>query len=569
MASGSTGNTPGAGSGNSNATGGKSNATGAGGSNSTSGSTGDPTGGTGTGATGTGATGAGAAGPTACVPGVSATSQLPKLTNLQYENTVRDLFEIASAPTSSLAPDSIGAVDERSWQGYKDTADAIVAQVMGDAAAKGRVFTCTTQDAACMDQVVTNFGQRAFRRPVTDAEKGRFMAMFNDAANITETGSWDEISTLILKSFLISPSFLVRAETASQTPDASNANLYPLTSYEVASRLSYMLWDTMPDTELFQAAASDALTTKEGILAQAQRMLTSGKAHSKVATFHEQYMKMGNGTRWSEVLRDPARYPGFTADMVPLLSESTAKFFDSVVFESNGSFQDLLTLPKAFINDKLAPLYGLQAGSYGSELSLQSVDENRPGVFTQVGFLAVNAAYARTSPILRGAFLQKEVLCTVLGSPPADAQSATVPTSGSTNRENMDSMTAAPECKGCHHNYINPTGFALESFDPVGAWQTEEMDTGAAIDTNATVLIGEKEVAVTGPKDLMTAIAASPEAQRCYAQKWVQFAYERSATAQDVCTVDAMAAKLTAGGYTVLDLVTDLTQSDSFRIRAQ
>jgi hypothetical protein len=500
---------------------------------------------------------------------VPSTSQIPRLTNLQYENTVRDLFQINATPSSVLAPDSVGAVDERTWQGYKDAAEAVVAQVMGDAAAKSRVFTCTTQDAACMDQVVTEFGQRAFRRPVNADEKARFMALFNDAAAITETGTWDEISAVILKSFLMSPSFLMRAETASQTPDATNPNLYPLTSYEVASRLSYMLWDTMPDQALFAAAAANTLTTPAAILAEAQRMLQSEKARSKVAAFHQQYMHMGAGTRWVDVQRDPERYPNFTADMVPMLTESTARFFDSVVFDSQGTFQDLLLLPKAFVNAKLAPLYGLPAANFGTDMTLTDVDAGRPGVFTQVGFLAVNSAFARTSPILRGAFIQKEVLCTQFGAPPDNAQSAPVPTSGATNRENMDAMTAAPDCRGCHHSYINPTGFALEAFDPVGAWQTEELDTGAAINTNAVVLIGEREVSVTGPSDLMTAIANSPEAQRCYAKKWVQYAYERSATAQDQCTVDQMASKLTAGGYTVLDLITDLTQSESFRIRSQ
>jgi hypothetical protein len=566
-ASNGSGSTPGMGTGSTSGSG-SSLPTGSGGSSNTAGSNGNPTGsgGTGSGATGSGATGSGATGPT-CQPGVPATSQIPRLTNLQYDNTIRDLFQISATPSSVLAPDSVGAVDERTWQGYKDAADAVATQVMGDAAAKGRVFSCATQDAACMDQVVNDFGQRAFRRPLSADEKARFRALFDDAANITETGSWDEISSVVLKAFLMSPSFLLRAETASQTP--SNANQYPLTSYEVASRLSYMLWDTMPDPDLFAAAASDSLTTPAGILTQAQRMLQSDKARTKVATFHQTYMHMGGGSRWIDVQRDPERYPDFTDDMVPMLSEATAKFFDAMVFDSKVSFQDLLLAPKAFVNAKLAPLYDLPAGNFGAELALTDVDANRPGVFTQVGFLAVNSAFARTSPILRGAFLQKEVLCTQFGSPPDNAQSAPVPTGGQTNRENMDNMTAAPDCVGCHHTFINPTGFALESFDAVGAWQTNELDTGAAIDTNAVVVVGAKEVPVTGPKDLMTAIANSPEAQRCYAKKWVQFAYERSATAEDLCTVDNMAAKLTAGGYTVLDLITDLTQSDSFRIRAQ
>jgi hypothetical protein len=466
-----------------------------------------------------------------------------------------------------LAPDSVGSVDERTWEGYKSAADAVVAQVMADPAAKARVIPCTTQDAACIGQVIDQFGQLVFRRPVAAPEKDRFLAMFNQGAEITENGSFDEIAALILKSFLISPSFLTRAETA-QTADSINAANFVLSSYEVASRLSYMLWDSMPDAELFTAAASDALKTPAQILTQAERMLTNPKARAKVAAFHDQYLHIGGGTRWAEVERDANKYPLFTQAMVPMLAQSTQRFLDYVVFEAKGTFQDIVTRPSAFVNATLAPLYDLDPSGFGPDLTLTNLGAKRPGVFTQVGFLTVNSAFGRSSPILRGAFLQKDVLCTHFDAPPANAQTTPVPTTGKTNRENTDALTAGPDCTGCHTAYINPVGYALESYDAIGKWQTNELDTGAAIDTSATVILGDAEVNVTGPEELMAAIAASPYAQHCYASKWVQFAYQRSLTPQDACTVDAMTQRLTTGGYTVQNLITDLTQSESFRLRA-
>jgi hypothetical protein len=193
----------------------------------------------------------------------------------------------------------------------------------------------------------------------------------------------------------------------------------------------------------------------------------------------------------------------------------------------------------------------------------------RSGVFTRAGFLTAYALYNRPSAILRGAFLQKEVLCTELGSPPANAESTPLPTAGlATNRERTDAQTASGECAGCHHNYINPTGFAMEAYDAIGAFQTTEKDTGAQITTVSTVPVGQTLVDVTGPVDLMKAIAASPEAKACYAKHWVEFAYERPLAEEDRCTVENMAAKLTQADYKVINLVADLTQSQSFRNRA-
>jgi 2-keto-3-deoxy-L-rhamnonate aldolase RhmA len=156
-----------------------------------------------------------------------------------------------------------------------------------------------------------------------------------------------------------------------------------------------------------------------------------------------------------------------------------------------------------------------------------------------------------------------------MGSPPPGAEGTPQPTEGlATNRERTDAQTAGVDCAGCHHGIINPTGYAMEAFDAIGAYQTVEKDTMAAINTAATVPMGDIDVDVLGPADLMKALAASPAAQRCYAKKWVQHAFERTINANDSCTVDTMAQKLTAGGYTIKALIADLTQSQTFRYRA-
>jgi hypothetical protein len=467
-----------------------------------------------------------------------------------------------------LAPDTAGSVDQRAWDGYKAAADAVATQIMSTPAARSRVIPCTPSGdgAACAQQLISTFGPRAFRRPLTETEIARFNAIYTNRATNTAMGTFDEAAQLIIRSFLLSPSFLTRAE---MTGTAEATGLIPLNGYEVATRLSYLLWSSMPDEALFAAAAANELGTEEQILAQAQRMLQDPKARSMVGAFHEKYAHMGAGTRYEVIQRDEVLYPTFTQEMVPLLSEEMARFFDHIVFGVNGTFRDIMTSPVAFVNSTLAPLYGLSASTYGADLTAVNLDPaERPGMLTRAGFLTAYSLFNRPSAILRGAFVQKDILCTTIGTPPPDAEGTPLPTEGLlTNRERTEAQTAADACAGCHHGLINPTGYAFESFDAIGAWQTNEKDTNAPITTAASVPVGANVVEVAGAFDLVNAIADSPEAQRCYAQRWVQFAYARDLNSADTCTVQTLATNLTRDGYTVQNLIADLTQAQSFRYR--
>ncbi|WP_437521381.1 DUF1592 domain-containing protein [Sorangium sp. So ce726] len=527
--------------------------------------------GSGAGAGGNGSAGGGpGVEPTECIPGIPQTSALPRLTRAQYDNTIRDLVGIDTQPSSMLAPDGVGSVDQRAWDGYKTAAATVAAAVMADAKARAKTIPCTPagDGTACANQLIDTLGRRAFRRPLTDEERGLFQALYTRRQALTPTGSFEDGAQLIIEGFLLSPSFLMRAEI-SEKPEGE---YFVLNSHEVASRLSYLIWGTMPDDALFAAADADALQTPEQILAQAQRMLADPKSRGMVKAFHELYLHMGPGTRWSDIQRDPAAFPDFKASMIPLLSEETDRFIEHVVFDQAGTFQDLVTTPVGFVNASLAPLYGLDPADFnGAALVPVELDPTqRSGLFTRLGFLVSHSGYDRTSPILRGAFLQKEVLCAAIPPPPPMVEGTPLPTDANltTNRARVDAQTAGDSCKFCHHTYINPAGFAFESYDAVGAYQQTESFSGAPIDTRVDVGVGEDVVAVDGPVALSEAIASSPEAQKCYVQKWVSFAYQRELNNEDSCTVDELTAKLTQGGYTVLDLIADLTQSQSFRVRA-
>ncbi|WP_437588593.1 DUF1592 domain-containing protein [Sorangium sp. So ce1000] len=508
--------------------------------------------------------------PTVCVPGIPQTSALPRLTRAQYDNTIRDLVGIDNQPSSMLAPDGVGSVDQRAWDGYKTAAATVAASVMADPRARAKTIPCTPDGdgTACAQQLIDTLGRRAFRRPLTDEERGLFQALYARRKALTPTGSFDDGAQLIIEGFLVSPSFLMRAEIS----EKAEGEYFALNSHEVASRLSYLIWGSMPDDALFAAADADALQTPEQILAQARRMLADPKSRGMVKAFHELYLHMGPGTRWSDIQRDPAAFPDFNASMGPLLSEETDRFVEHVVFDQAGTFQDLVTTPVGFVNASLAPLYDLDPAQFnGAELVPVELDpERRSGLFTRLGFLVSQSGYDRTSPILRGAFLQKQILCADIPPPPPMVEGTPLPTGDdlTTNRARVDAQTAGDSCKFCHHTYINPTGFALEAYDAVGAYQQTESFSGAPIDTRVSVDMGGNVVEIDGPVALSEAIASSPEAQKCYVQKWVSFAYQRELNSEDSCTVDELTAKLTQGGYSVLDLIADLTQSQSFRVRA-
>jgi hypothetical protein len=519
---------------------------------------------------GVGGTGTTGPAPTACTPGVPVTTQLPRLTHLQYDNTARDLLSVDIQPSQMLAPDTIGSVDQRAWDGFQNAADALATAVMASATAKAKVIPCAQDTAACATQFIQTFGKRAFRRPLTTAEVSRFMTIYTNKATITQSGTLDQVNQVMIKAFLMSPSFISKTEVSEAAQSGGN---YTLTSYEVASRLSYMLWNSMPDDTLFAAADANKLQTPADILGQAQRMLKDQRARDMVASFHASYALMGDATRWSEAAHDPTLYPQFKPAMVPMLADEAARFFDYITFDYNsgaGTFQDLLLKPVAFVNKDLAPIYGLDASKFTATPTLTTLDATqRAGIFTHAGWLASYSSYDRTSPILRGAFLEKQVLCREIEAPPPGAATTPLPTTGSTNRERVTAQTAGDACASCHQAVVNPAGFAMEGFDSIGMLQTKEKVGGAAIDTTADVKVGDKTVHVGGALDLMKEIAASPEGQGCYARRWVNYAYERDLTSQDVCTVQTLAANMSGSGYTIQKLIGDLTQSDSFRYRAR
>lgn len=511
-----------------------------------------------------------------CVPGIPATSQIPRLRNREYDGAIKELLGLTTLsngalPSAALNADYDGSLNKNSWGAYQDAADKIAVDVMANPTAKAKFVSCDASQPSCLETSIREFGRKAFRRKVTDAEVTSLMRLNSLTPAPT---SQDEVVEAMLYAFLVSPSFIMLPELAQDVEGSA----IKLNNDEVASRLAILLWGSIPDETLRTAADDGLLSTKEQILEQAKRMVGERDlAAPLVQAFHRAYLDM-DGPRWGKAGHDATMYPLWSdAVMAPALAEVGA-FVEEVTF-NNGKFSDLFLSNTGFVNKDTAPIYGLDAASYGTELTKVSLTppEQRPGILTRVGFLSSYSKYNTSSIILRGAFVIGHIQGIDPGPPSEGATETEIPPGDyKTYRESIEALiaTGAP-CTECHSTYVNPTGYVLEKYNSIGEWQTVDK-LGGDIDGTGNVMlqkaskdgtVPEIVKLISSPQELMTELANGPTAKRHYAEKWVSFVTGRIPNGNDACTVDVLNTNLQGDSYTVLNLMTDLTQADSFRLR--
>ena len=509
-----------------------------------------------------------------CMPGIPVTTQIPRLLNRQYENVVRDLLGVTSldgAPVSSaLIGDFTGPMTAPAWRIYQDVAAKIAAQVMSGTN-KARFITCDPAAAGCLNTTIQTFGRKAFRRALSPEE----VASFETLSKTTPAGTPAEVAEATLNAFLVSPSFLLIPELNVETELSATTQTaaIKLSQQEVATRLSFLLWGSVPDDALNAAADAMQLQTKEQILAQAQRMIqVREKTGPLVSAFHDEWAQMNNsGSHWFKIDHDPVKFPSYNVAAKASYQKELDAFFEEVAY-TNGSFQDLLLSNVAFVNKDNAAIYGLDPAQYTADLQKVTLDaaQPRPGFLTRAGFLSSFSSYDSTSPILRGAFIAAWLLNANPGAPVEGAKDAKVEGTFATQRAYVEALTEKMQpCQGCH-TVVNPLGFALENYDALGKWQTTDLRGGAIDATTTTTSLGDGTAKqLTSPVQLMQGIADTPKAKELYARAWVSYAFGRNPNANDQCVVDQLQTKLTAGGYSILTLLGDLTQADSFRLRVR
>lgn len=514
-----------------------------------------------------------------CSPGIPATTQFRRMLNTQYDNTVKDLLGVTSVtapegtgvPSSILYADFDGPMVSDAWRIYQDVGAAIAKQVMASSTQKQKFITCDPSASGCLQQTIQTFGRKAFRRALTTDEVSRFQALGTG----TPTGTPAEVAEATLFAFLVDPSFLYIEET-NTTPVTSSTGVAALglSSPEVAARLSYMIWGSTPDDTLNTAADMNQLQTKDQILTQAKRMVgVAAKTAPQLSAFHDHWVQMDNsGQHWWHIDHDPTAFPLYKTSDKPVYQQEMDSFFATVA--QTGTYKDLFKSNIGFVNNDTAPIYGMDGSKMTSALQQVQLDANqRPGFMTRIGFLSSYSHYSDTSPILRGAFTVIYMLGVNVPPPPPGA--AMTPQPAGTYTTNRDKVTAlvtmsGTSCAGCHVNVINPPGFVMENFNSIGQWQTKDQ-LGGTIDATADVDFGDGNGPqhITSIGQLMDGLANSAAGQRTYAQYWAAFGYGRDPNPQDQCVADTIASQINGGSYPIINVLTDLTQADQFRMRVR
>jgi hypothetical protein len=495
-------------------------------------------------------------------------TRLVRLSQAQYDNTLQDLFGDPDVARRSFAPDALNGfkfdtsndlrVDSRLGPEYRFSAEAVAQRAVTEAAIYERLVTCDADDAGCPDEFIASFGERAFRRPLSEAEVTRFRGLFDLGAELGEgDDSFREGVQLVLEAMLQSPQFLYR--TAVSQGQVQNGRVL-LDDWEMASRLSYFLFDSMPDATLFESARAGQLRTEEQIEGQVARLLGDARVTGKLVSFHEQLWQFG---RYAKIAPDASTFRNLPGNFIDRLLSASDAFLSDVI-EEGGGLEELLTAPYAYADGPLAAIYG-QQGSGDTQRRIDFEDGERKGFMMQLGFLASNSYAKKTDPIHRGLFVLRDILCRAIPDPPPGAATTPPPAATKpivTTRDEVSLLTGQQYCPTCH-GQINEPGFSFEGFDAIG--RARETENGAPVDTTGAITLDGERIPFEHAGDLVEALAASDEARSCYVARMLEFANGRELATVDVALRD----RLARDPQGVKELVTAIVTAPEFRGRVE
>ena len=443
------------------------------------------------------------------------------------------------------------------------------AQRPTDSASRRKVFVCRpaqpAQEAGCARQILTSLARRAYRRPATAQETKTLLAFYDEGR---KGGNFDDGIELGLRLLLASPQFLVRSEQEPATVRAGQP--YRLTDLELASRLSFFLWSSVPDDELITVAAQGRLSQPKVLEQQVRRMLADPRSEALVTNFAQQLLYLRNLPATSP---DGVFYPNWDDELRKSLQQESELFFDSIIREDR-SVLDLLTADYTFVNERLARHYGIP-NVYGSRfrrVTLPAGMDYRRGLLGKGSFLAVTwTQNFRSSPVKRGVWVLENILGTPPPEPPPNvpALEETKAEGGKTLtlREQMTLHRGSPTCASCH-KIMDPIGFALENFDADASWRTKQGGNGGIpIDTKVRLYDGQE---VEGPAGLRNALLRySPQFTRIFVERLMTYATGRGVEYTDMPTIRAIARNAEANGNRFSALVLGVVRSSQFQMRVK
>jgi hypothetical protein len=421
------------------------------------------------------------------------------------------------------------------------------------------VFTCGHlhggHQPGCARKIVTDFGRRAFRRPLTSQEIAKYTGLISLARKRGD--SFEEGVCLALEGMLVSPHFLYRIE---HDPAANSPSDHSISQYELASRLSYFLWSTMPDEALMACADHGTLRKPEVLAAQVSRMLRDPRSEALAQNFAGQWLQF---RALESIKPDRQRFPEFDEYLRMSMRRETELFFNHVV-RDDCSVLDLLNARYTYLNERLAEFYGIQ-GVAGPEFRLVNLAGTpRAGILTQASVLTVTSYPNRTSPVLRGKWILENILNAPPPAPPPGVPNLDVTSVGKdvSLRQQLEQHRKNPTCAACHAR-MDPLGFGLENFDAIGEWRSS--DGKVPIDSSGTLPDGR---AFHGPDGLKQILQADSGAfTQCITAKLLTYALGRGLERYDQPVVKQIAGRVASHGYRFSSLVTDIVTSRPFQMR--
>jgi hypothetical protein len=499
-----------------------------------------------------------------------------RLTHAQYDNTVRDLLSDFSRPALRFPSEDYvdGFKNQLTAQGmppllvetYSTSAEKLATNAfrVGDINGLVPCKPSSATDDKCRDEFIRKFGLRAFRRPLRPDEVQRYATVFS--AQVTRTRKFLEGARVVVEAMLQSPNFLFHVEAG---PDGK------LIDYEIASRLSYMLWNTMPDAELFAAGARGELRTPEGREAAARRMLADPKGRQALDEFFDEWL------RFDRVINavKGRGFAEFTPELGVAMAEETKSLLHDLVWNDK-NFMEALTAQYSFLTDDLAAVYGLPVPKGEFDKVQFPPGVRRAGILGQGSFLASTAGPVSTSPTARGIFIRERLLCQHIPPPPPGVNTTLPdPKEGAvhTRRDLMTEHVSNPTCASCHR-LMDPIGFGLENFDAIGRWRDQEAvqlpgggggggrggkQVKLAINTQGEIA-GLPNSTFSDAKQLGAILAESPVCQKCIVRQMFRYSYGRLETSADEPTIDQLFAKFKDSGFRFKALMTALVQSPEF-----
>ncbi len=489
-----------------------------------------------------------------------------RLNRSEYDNTARDLLGDTTGPARDFPGDDSGygfdniadvlSISPLLFEKYQAAGERLINTAWDRDIASGTTVLriCDPNaDAGCARQVLARFARRAWRRPPMSGEIDRYLAFITISS---QQGDARDVGVkLALQAMMTSPHYIFRIEIDS---DPQSLAAHPLSDYELAARLSYFLWSSMPDGELAARADDGTLHNPSILEQQVRRMLRDSKASALQQNFAGEWLY---ARAVDNIHPDATLFPTFDAALASAMKQETEMFFQSLLTE-NRSVQDLLDADYTFLNDRLAVHYGLPRVGSSTLRRVSTAGTRRGGVLSQAGFLAATSQPNRTSPVKRGKWVLAQLLCAEPPPPPPGIPP--LPEGGGTGtlRQRLEAHRANPVCASCH-SVMDPIGFGLENFDAIGSWRDRDSD-GSTIDASGVLPGG---TTFNGAKELAVTLKADPRLTGCVVRQLLTYAIGRGPTPADACAMQEMTRKFDASANRLPDLFSIVASSEVFTQR--